>query len=57
MATTRLWRVGVLRWRWPIMALTVVFVVFMAAGGQYLKISNDSRIFFSEDNPQMKIFR
>ena len=58
MATTRLGRfgVGVLRWRWPIMALTVVFVVFMAAGGQYLKISNDSRIFFSEDNPQLLAF-
>ena len=48
--------VGVLRWRWAIMALTAVFVVFMAAGGQYLKISNDSRIFFSEDNPQLLAF-
>lgn len=58
LAATRLERfgVGVLRWRWPIMALTVVFVVFMAAGGQYLKISNDSRIFFSEDNPQLLAF-
>ena len=55
---TRLERfgVGVLRWRWPIIALTILFVVFMAAGGQYLKISNDSRIFFSEDNPQLIAF-
>ena len=28
----------------------------MAAGGQNLKISNDSRIFFSEDNPQLIAF-
>ena len=48
--------VGVLRWRWPIIALTLLFVVFMAAGGQYIKISNDSRIFFSEDNPQLIAF-
>ncbi|MEE8173466.1 MAG: MMPL family transporter [Alphaproteobacteria bacterium] len=58
MAATRLERfgTGVLRWRWPILILTVVFVVVMAAGGQYLKISNDSRIFFSEDNPQLIAF-
>ncbi|MDP6817877.1 MAG: efflux RND transporter permease subunit [Alphaproteobacteria bacterium] len=47
---------GVLRWRWPILALTILFVTAMAAGGQYLKISNDSRIFFSEDNPQLIAF-
>ena len=58
MAATRLERfgTGVLRWRWPILILTVLFVVVMAAGGQYLKISNDSRIFFSEDNPQLIAF-
>ncbi|PPR21059.1 MAG: hypothetical protein CFH39_01956, partial [Alphaproteobacteria bacterium MarineAlpha10_Bin2] len=47
---------GVLRWRWPILVLTILFVLVMAAGGQYLKISNDSRIFFSEDNPQLIAF-
>ena len=47
---------GVLRWRWPILGLTVLFVIVMAAGGQYLKISNDSRIFFSKDNPQLIAF-
>ena len=47
---------SVLRWRWPILGLTVLFVVVMAAGGQHLKISNDSRIFFSKDNPQLIAF-
>ena len=28
----------------------------MAAGGQYLEISNDSRVYFSEDNPQLIAF-
>ena len=57
-SATRLERfgAGVLRWRWPILGLTVLFVVVMAAGGQYLKISNDSRIFFSKDNPQLIAF-
>lgn len=47
---------NVLHWRWPIVALTVLFVVVMAAGGRHLTISNDSRIFFSEDNPQLLAF-
>ena len=47
---------NVLRWRWPIVLLTVLFVVVMAAGGRHLTISNDSRIFFSEDNPQLLAF-
>ena len=57
-SATRLERfgAGVLRWRWPILGLTVLFVVVMAAGGQYLKISNDSRIFFSKDIPQLIAF-
>ena len=57
-SATRLERFGasVLRWRWPILGLTVLFVIAMAAGGQYLKISNDSRIFFSADNPQLIAF-
>ncbi len=55
---TRLERFGVnvLRWRWPIVAFTMLFVVVMAAGGRHLTISNDSRIFFSEDNPQLIAF-
>ena len=47
---------GILRWRWLILGLTLLFVVFMAAGGQYIKVSNDSRIFFSADNPQLIAF-
>jgi predicted RND superfamily exporter protein len=56
--TSRVERFGawVLRWRWLVLALTLVFVVIMAAGGRNLTISNDSRIFFSEDNPQLIAF-
>jgi len=47
----------ILRWRWLFVIATPLFVVFMAAGGQYLEISNDSRVYFSEDNPQLIAFK
>ncbi len=52
---TRVQRYGavVIRYRWPIMAVAVLLVVIMAAGGRNLTITNDSRVFFSEDNPQL----
>ena len=43
----------VLRFRWPIIAATIVAVVALAAGGQNLRITNDNRVFFSKDNPQL----
>lgn len=43
----------VLRWRWLVMAMTVVVVLVLAAGGSRLTLTNDSRVFFSEDNPQL----
>jgi len=42
----------ILRYRWLVLAVTLGLVVLLAAGGQYLTISNDSRIFFGKDNPQ-----
>lgn len=42
----------ILRYRWIVLALSLIVAVLAAAGGQNLTISNDSRIFFGEDNPQ-----
>ena len=42
----------ILHYRWIVLALSIVVVVLAAAGGRNLTISNDSRIFFGEDNPQ-----
>jgi len=47
---------GVLKWRWLILLASVVVVVVLAAGGQRLSITNDSRVFFSDDNPQLLAF-
>lgn len=45
-----------LRWRW----LNVIFVVLLAgvaaSGARFLGFSDDYRIFFSEDNPQLMAF-
>lgn len=44
----------VLRFRWPIILISIVLVGLAASGGKYLGFSNDSRVFFSDDNPQLK---
>ena len=46
----------VLKWRIPILILSLVAVVASARGARFLGFSDDSRIFFSEDNPQLEAF-
>ncbi len=43
----------VISYRWLIIVLTILFVVFIGFGGQYLKLNNDTRVFFSDQNPQL----
>ena len=54
-APTRTERYGslVLRYRWLVIPAAIAIALFMATGGQFLKITNDSRVFFSDDNPQL----
>ena len=47
---------GVIRWRWPILVFTVLLVAAAASGGRFLWFDTDYRVFFSEDNPQLKSF-
>ena len=47
---------GVLRQRWWVLVGTVVLVGLLAAGVRHITFSNDYRMFFSEDNPQLKAF-
>ena len=47
---------GVIRWRWPILLLTVLLVAVAASGGRFLWFNTDYRVFFSEDNPQLNSF-
>ena len=42
--------------RWWILLVTAVISVSAIYGAQFLSFENDNRIFFSEDNPQLKAF-
>lgn len=46
----------VLRLRWPIIIITLVLVGLAASGGRNLSFTTSYRVFFSEDNPQLKAF-
>ena len=44
---------GVIRWRWPIMLVTVLLVAVAASGGRFVWFNTDYRAFFSDENPQL----
>jgi predicted RND superfamily exporter protein len=46
----------IIRQRFAILAVTVVLVAVASIGARNLQFSNDYRVFFSEDNPQLKAF-
>ena len=46
----------VIAWRWAILVATFIAIVAAASGGRFLQFTNDYRVFFSEDNPQMLAF-
>lgn len=47
---------GVLRHRWPVAALATVFMLAMTAGVPFITVTNDYRVLFSDDNPQLIAF-
>lgn len=46
----------VIRWRWPVLLASLLLVMGMGYGGQYLAFNGDYHIFFSKDNPQLNAF-
>ncbi|HBE91652.1 MAG TPA: RND transporter [Gammaproteobacteria bacterium] len=44
------------RWRYLILVTTLVLVAAAASGLQFISFKTDYRVFFSEDNPQLKAF-
>ncbi|MCH8846538.1 MAG: MMPL family transporter [Proteobacteria bacterium] len=46
----------VLRYRWPIIILSLLFVAMAATGGKNIYFTTNYRVFFSEDNPQLLEF-
>ncbi len=47
---------GIIRYRWWIIVATLLMVVAAASGGRFLQFSNNYRVFFSEENPQLQAF-
>jgi len=45
-----------IRWRWLVVLLTLLWVFAAASGGRFLSFTSDYRIFFSEENPQLQAF-
>lgn len=44
----------VIKYRWLIIAVTIVMVAAAGSGMRFLSFINDTRIFFSKDNPQLQ---
>lgn len=42
--------------RWYILAASLLLVMGLGSGAQHLTFNNDYRVFFGEDNPQLKAF-
>ncbi len=45
-----------IRWRWVVVVLTLLWVFAAASGARFLTFSNDYRVFFGAENPQLLAF-
>ena len=46
----------IVHYRWIVIALSVIVTVALASGGKNLSFTNDYRVFFSKENPQLLAF-
>jgi uncharacterized protein len=46
----------IVKFRWPIILTTLIFVAWAGSGMRFLKFTTDYRVFFSPDNPHLKAF-
>lgn len=46
----------IVRYRWLVIALSVIATLALASGGKNLSFTNDYRVFFSKENPQLLAF-
>ena len=46
----------ILRYRWLVVALAVLLMLVMTAGARFIAVTNDYRILFGENNPQLAAF-
>ena len=48
--------VVILRHRWLVIIFALAFMLVMAAGSRFITVSNEHRVMFGEDNPQLAAF-
>jgi predicted RND superfamily exporter protein len=41
---------------WCILLMTIIVVMLAGSGGRYIEFTNDYRVFFSKDNPELQAF-
>ncbi|MBT5535461.1 RND family transporter, partial [Candidatus Poribacteria bacterium] len=46
----------VVKWRWAVVLATLVLVGFAGSGGRFLAFRNDYKVYFGEENPQLRDF-
>ncbi len=46
----------VIKWRWAVIALSLLATLAAASGGQFISFSTNYRVFFSNENPQLQAF-
>lgn len=46
----------IVKYRWVVIALTIAATLALASGGKNLSFTNDYRVFFSKENPQLVAF-
>ena len=47
---------AVVRWRWAVIALTLMATFAAASGARYINFASDYRVFFGDDNAQLEAF-
>lgn len=47
---------ALIKFRWIVIIITVLTALFLASGGRFLVFTNDYRVFFGPDNPQLLAF-
>ncbi len=46
----------IIKWRWAVLAASIVIAIVAASGGRFLQFNNDYHVFFSKANPQLQAY-
>jgi predicted RND superfamily exporter protein len=46
----------VIRWRWPVILVSIAIAVMVGRNARHLELDDDYRLFFSKENPQLQAF-